>query len=228
MACSNCGYSGAYSSHGCPNCSSGGRATYSAEQAKSDWNAGYEFGYAVVSGILWLLSNRYLSYFWFWLIWFIAALIIGRNAGTISADGMDRPFAFDMFAAILPIVIAIIFRKHIPGIMKWVWLGLIVFLAGLAVLKLTSGGDPAPQANPVTRSAPLAAEDAAARAAAARGALRETADSSITFIAPGSDDALVVFEGVDMRLCEWDDPEMEVCRRYCATLEIDDQPGWCN
>lgn len=224
MACSNCGYSGAYSSHGCPNCNAGGRASYSVEQAHSDRNAGYEFGYAVTSGIIWLLDNRYLSYFWFWLVWVIASAVIGQRSGFISEDWLGRPFAFDVFGVILPIALAIIFRKQIPRIMKWVWLGLIVSLAGLAILKLV--GEPAQQANTVT----LPAENsAAAGAAAVREALDETANSEITFIAPGSDDApRVIFEGVDLRLCEIDDPNMAACQRYCATLEVDDRPRWCN
>lgn len=226
MACSNCGYSGAYSSHGCPNCNAGGRASYSVEQAQSDRNAGYEFGYAVVSGIFWLLDNRYLSYVWFWLIWVIASAVIGQQSGFISEDWLDRPFAFDVVGVLLPIAIAIAFREQIPRIMKWVWLGLIVSLAGLAILKLVGDGEPAEHANPVT----LSAEDSsAARAAAVREALDETADSEITFIAPGSDDApRVIFEGVDLRLCEIDDPGTAACQRYCATLEVDDRPRWCN
>src|SRR5688572_9606797 len=111
MACSNCGNSAAYSRHSCSSCNPA-RRTYTAQDAASDRTAGYEFGYGVTKGTLWLLDNRYLSYAWFWLVWLIASGIIGQKYGVISEDWMERPFWFDVIAAILPIAIAIVFRKQ--------------------------------------------------------------------------------------------------------------------
>lgn len=228
MACSNCGYSGAYGTSSCPNCRAGAAPTYTAENAQKDWNAGFEFGHAIVSGFVWLITNRRLSYFWFCLVWAIAAFSIGRRFGFVSEDWMVRSFGFDLFGAIVPIVIAIVFRKQIPKIMRWVWLGLIATLAGLLILKFVGTDERSVQATPASAAPASGHTPSAAQAQAASRALRESATSEITFIAPGSEPAGVVFEGVDMRLCEIDDPEAEVCQRYCATLNSEDRPGWCH
>lgn len=134
MSCSKCGYSGAYTVHNCPMCNSGGAKPYTPENAKRDWQAGYELGHGATKGVLWLLSNRYLALFWFWLVWVIATYSIGQQFGYVSDDWMQRPFALDLLGFFLPMVLAIVFRKHIPGVMKWVWLGLVAALLGRCVL----------------------------------------------------------------------------------------------
>lgn len=133
MSCSKCGYSGAYTVHSCPMCNSGGAKQYTPENAKGDWQAGYELGQGATNGVLWLLSNRYLALFWFWLVWVIATYSIGQKLGYVSDDWMVRPFALDLFGFFLPIFLAVVFRKHIPRIMKWVWLGLAAVLLGRCV-----------------------------------------------------------------------------------------------
>jgi hypothetical protein len=197
---------------------------------QSDRAAGYKFGYGLVAGIIWLLTYRYLSYVWFFLVWAIATFVVGEKLGLVSEDWMERSFTIDVVGVIVPIVIAIVFRKQIPDIMKWVWRGLLALLAGLVVLKFLGNEEPAAQSNPVTQAAPLSAgAPSADRVEAARRALAESANSEITFVAPGSDDTPnVIFEGVSMRLCEIDDPNTDVCQRYCATLEADNRPPWCN
>lgn len=114
MACSNCGYSGAYSSHSCPNCNPGGGARYAVEDAERDRKAGYEAGYGLVRALHWLLTNRYLSYVWFWLIWVIGSYILGLKFGWISEDwDKNRPFTFDVVSVFLPIGIVIVFRNQV-------------------------------------------------------------------------------------------------------------------
>ncbi len=229
MACSNCGYSGAHSRHSCPNCNPVAAKPYTVEQAQSDRAAGYKFGHALVTGIIWLLTNRYLSYVWFVLVWIITSFVVGEKLGLVSEDWMESSFGFQVFAVIAPFVAAIVFRKQIPDIMKWVWRGLLALLAGLLVMKCVGNEEPAVQSNPVTQAAPSAAgAPSADRVEAARRAVAESASSEITFIAPGTDDTPnIIFEGVSMRLCEIDYPIPEVCHRYCATLAADAQPQWC-
>ena len=50
---------------------------------------------------------------------------------------MVRPFWFDVLAAVLPIAIAIVFRKQMQRIMRWVWLALFAGLVGRIALKMT-------------------------------------------------------------------------------------------
>lgn len=133
MSCSKCGNTAAYSVHNCPTCNPAGGAPYTPENAKADWQAGYELGHAATNGVLWLLSNRYLALFWFWLVWVIATYSIGQQLGYVSDDWMQRPFALDLFGFFLPMVLAVAFRKYIPRIMKWVWLGLVALLLGRCV-----------------------------------------------------------------------------------------------
>lgn len=134
MSCSSCGYSGAHSVHSCPVCNPGGANPYTPDDARQDRQAGYELGYGATKGVLWLLTNRYLALFWFWLIWVIVTYSIGEELGYVSEDWMERPFALDLFGFFLPIVLAIAFRKHVPRIMKWVWLGLAAVVLGRCVL----------------------------------------------------------------------------------------------
>lgn len=84
------------------------------EAAEKDRNAGYEAGYGLVRALHWLLTNRYLSYVWFWLIWVVASYALGRRLGWIAEDwDKNRPFAFDVFSVILPAVIVVVFRKQV-------------------------------------------------------------------------------------------------------------------
>jgi len=133
MSCSRCGNPAAYTVHNCPTCNPGAAKPYTPENAGKDRQAGYDLGYAATSGVFWLFTNRYLSLFWFWLIWVIATYSTGQRLGYVSDDWMERPFALDLFGFFLPIVILIAFRQHIPRIMRWVWLGLVMAVIGLLV-----------------------------------------------------------------------------------------------
>lgn len=133
MSCSQCGNPAVLSSRNCPKCNPAGGAPYTAENAEKDRQAGRDLGYGATMGLAWLLTNRYLALFWFWLVWVIVTYSIGQRLGYVSDDWMQRPFALDLFGFVLPIVLAIGFRKHIPQVMRWVWLGLAVLLLGRCV-----------------------------------------------------------------------------------------------
>ncbi|MEQ9563381.1 MAG: hypothetical protein RLN69_12740, partial [Woeseiaceae bacterium] len=66
------------------------------EQAQSDRAAGYKFGHGLVTGIIWLLTNRYLSYVWFVLVWIITSYVVGEKLGLVSEDWMESSFGFQV------------------------------------------------------------------------------------------------------------------------------------
>lgn len=112
MSCPQCGNPAAVSRGTCTQCNKVGGGL-SIEDAERTRKAGSEAGYGLVLALHWVLTNRYLSYVWFWLIWATATSIIGLKYGLISEDWEKSSFAYELFIGVVPIVIAVVFRRQV-------------------------------------------------------------------------------------------------------------------
>lgn len=237
MSCERCGYSACYSSHSCPRCNRGpaGAQPMTMEQAQaiqSSIDNVFRFLFKAIGA---LFLHPIVCFAGFWLLGYGAIMSLPHVFGLAGMFGETANTAPDWYhygALGVPVLLAIALRKYVPLFMKWAFFAALAALAGLVIYKLTSGEEPAsqPAAAAVAAPAPRTAEpDAAQRALRVQRALQEAATPETTATAPGEDTGpQELFEGVSLRICEMGYGGIEVCQRYCATLESADQPEWCH
>lgn len=133
MSCPQCGNPAAVSRGTCAQCNRAGGG-FSIDDAEKTKHAGYEAGHGLVMGLHWLMTNRYLSYLWFWLIWVITSYVLGHKFGWIGDDwDKNRPFAFDVVSVILPIGIVVVFRKQVAKYLPMLFERLLQLAAWLII-----------------------------------------------------------------------------------------------
>ena len=214
------------------------------QQAKAQQDAIDNLFLGLFKAIGALFLHRYFSFVGFWLLVFCLLLSVApwlgvteppsraflSNPPAVWEKTWDVLPAWYRYAALgIPVLMAIVLRKFVRPIMRWTLYALIAAIAGLIILKIVGNDEPAPQKAPLSHAAPASADASPAeRAQAVRKALEEAAIPETSFTAPGSDQGpREMFEGVDLRVCEMSLGGVEVCQRYCATLEAKDRPSWC-
>jgi hypothetical protein len=99
-------------------------------------DAGREFGEGVIKLAFWLCTNRWVSYLWFWLLFFAGAMTAGQLVG-ITDWMKDEPSVPDWYLAVsvlgaIPLIVY--FRRQIPKVMPWLLGGGIAAAIGYAAL----------------------------------------------------------------------------------------------
>ena len=230
MSCEVCGYAYCHSSHSCPECAR--RRTPVNPMGKEHVEAGHQFGAAIVTFIAALFIHPYFCFVGFWLIGFglLLAVVPGISIGETNLAAL-LPDWYPWLAAAIPLVLAFLLRKIVRRLMMG---GFIVgcvalvayFILGVVELRRERAA-PATAAPAATAPAPRQTGPRAPTAAEIQATLIEAATPEVTVTAPGSDPPGEMFEGVDLRICEMSLGGVDVCQRYCATLEVVARPGWC-
>ena len=230
MSCEICGNAYTYSSHSCPDCAR--RRTPVNPMAREHVEAGHQFGAAITKFIAALFIHPYFCFVGFWLIGFGSLLALAPRIGISDAGLNSLPNWYGWSAAVTPLVLAVLLRKIVRKLMIGVFVVGCVAAVSYMVLGVVelrrerAARADVPQAA-VVPAAPRAAP-APPTVADIQAALNEAATPEVTFTAPGSGTRGEMFEGVDLRVCDMSLGGVEVCQRYCATLEIADRPSWCH
>ena len=124
MSCDRCGYSACYSYHSCPRCNPK-KPDYAAnlQQAKSQQAAIDSAFEGIFRFLLALFLNPYLCFVGFWIICSTSLFLIAPFMGLADSWGNSLetvPEWYRYTALITPVVLAIVFRKYIRPLMKWI------------------------------------------------------------------------------------------------------------
>lgn len=134
MACDRCGNTTCYSYHSCPICNPK-KPDYAANlrQAKSQQAAIDSAFESIFRFILALFLNPYLCFVGFWIICTSSLILIAPLIGLADSWGnsLETVPEWYLYAAmIIPVVLAIVFRKIIRPLMKW------ILIVGISLLVL--------------------------------------------------------------------------------------------
>ena len=124
MSCSRCGYSACWSYHSCPRCNPK-KPDYAAnlQQAKAQQKAIDSAFEGIFRFLLALFLNPYLCFVGFWIICSVSLYSIAPVTGLADSWGWTPETVPDWYryaAMTIPIVLAIVFRKFIQPLMKWI------------------------------------------------------------------------------------------------------------
>ncbi|MCB2100409.1 MAG: hypothetical protein KDE22_06045 [Rhodobacterales bacterium] len=252
MSCEVCGYEYCNSSHSCPRCAR--RHAQVNPLVKEHVDAGQAFGGGIFKIVAALFLHPVFAFVGFWLLGFGLLVFLAPTLGLGGTGSTPPPIWYLGVAGGVPLVLAIVLRKIVHKLMVALFVIGCATLAVVMVLQVielrqerdakatapqtvTAPATPAPATPsrtaptrattaPVTR--PPTARPPASAVERAREALREAANPNITSTPPGSGTPGKKFEGVDLRVCDMSLGGVEVCQRYCATLEAAQRPTWCH
>ncbi|MBZ0165239.1 MAG: hypothetical protein K8I00_00430 [Candidatus Omnitrophica bacterium] len=131
MACEKCGHSGCYSWHTCPICSK------NIHEAPRNVQQHVDAGHNFVEGIFKIIAAFFLHPFFcligFGFIGFVGMMLLAPNVGIVDLDPGVNPGAtvdkawqtvplwYRIVAIAVPGVLAVILRKYVRPLMKWIF-----------------------------------------------------------------------------------------------------------
>lgn len=140
MACDRCGYSSCYSYHSCPICNPK-KPDYAANlhQAQAQQAAIDSAFEGVVRFLLALFLHPWLCFVGFWILCWSALILSAPLFGLADNWGNSLETAPDWYryaALVIPVVLAVVFRKFIRPLMKWILIVTVSLLVLWGVVEL--------------------------------------------------------------------------------------------